>query len=109
MMRAGRHRACRPCIEYRSKRRRDRIRRACVARGVIDETLKQVKPSTLEMLRDADPDMHKAISHIAKAVRSKPMDPPYTHLRIILGGNSEDHLSILRDSFPTGSLRRRGW
>ena len=33
--------------------------------------------------------------------------PPYTHARIILGGTEDDHLAILRDSFPAGSLRRR--
>ena len=41
-----------------------------------------------------------------RAAEVKP--PPYTHARIILGGNSDEHLAILRDSFPAGSLRRRG-
>lgn len=40
--------------------------------------------------------------------RKNPKKPPYTHARILLGGNSEDHLNILRDSFPAGSIRRRG-
>ena len=40
-----------------------------------------------------------------QTVEVKP--PPYTHARIMLGGNREDHLAILRDSFPAGSLRRR--
>ena len=40
-----------------------------------------------------------------QSVEVKP--PPYTHVRIILGANTEDHLAILRDSFPAGSLRRR--
>ena len=34
--------------------------------------------------------------------------PPHTHMRIILGANGADHLAILRDTFPAGSLRRRG-
>lgn len=41
-----------------------------------------------------------------KDIQIKPA--PYTHTRIILGANSVDHLGILRDSFPAGSLRRRG-
>ena len=40
-----------------------------------------------------------------QAVEIKP--PPYTHARIMLGGGKDDHLAILRDSFPAGSLRRR--
>ena len=44
----------------------------------------------------------------AKTPHAKPKNSPYTHVRILLGGNSEDHLAILRDSFPAGSLRRRG-
>ena len=39
-------------------------------------------------------------------VTAKP--PPYTHTRILLGANTRDHLEILRDSFPAGSIRRRG-
>lgn len=33
--------------------------------------------------------------------------PPYTHARILLGANIEEHLGILQDSFPAGSLKRR--
>ena len=36
----------------------------------------------------------------------KAKKPPYTNTRIILGANKEDHLKILVDSFPAGSLRR---
>lgn len=63
MMRAGLHKACRSYIEYRSQRRRERIERAGVTGG-IDETLKHVRASTLRTLRDADPDIHAAISQI---------------------------------------------
>ena len=44
----------------------------------------------------------------ARTVRVRPKNPPYTHVRILLGGNNNDHLAILQDSFPAGSLRRRG-
>lgn len=46
-----------------------------------------------------------------QAKPNKPASPkkePYTHARILLGANDESHLSILQDSFPAGSLRRRG-
>ena len=36
----------------------------------------------------------------------KAKKPPYTHTRIILGANTEEHITILRDSFPAGSLKR---
>ena len=43
----------------------------------------------------------------AKTKPAKAKSPPYTHTRILLGGNSDDHLTILQDSFPAGSIRRR--
>ena len=43
----------------------------------------------------------------AKA-KVKAKAPPHTHMRIILGASSAEHLAILRDTFPAGSLRRRG-
>lgn len=44
----------------------------------------------------------------AKPSSAKPKQPPYTHARILLGANTEDHLRILQDSFPANSVRRRG-
>ena len=34
-------------------------------------------------------------------------EPPPARMRTILGANGADHLAILRDTFPAGSLRRR--
>ena len=64
MLRAGLHRECRRYIAYRAQRRQERMQRASVTGGVIDERLKHMRPSTLRMLRDADPDIHRAISNI---------------------------------------------
>ncbi len=64
MLRAGLHGACRRYIEYRAGRRLERQRRAGITGGVIDESLKRMRPSTLKTLRDADPDIHKAIARI---------------------------------------------
>lgn len=64
MLRAGLHKECRLYIEYRTQRRMERMRRAGVTGGVIDETLKHIKPSTLKTLRDADADIHAAIDRI---------------------------------------------
>lgn len=44
----------------------------------------------------------------SKPASVKPKQPPYTHARILLGANTEDHLRILQDSFPANSVRRRG-
>ena len=38
-------------------------------------------------------------------IQAKP--PPYVHARIVLGARTRDHMDILRDTFPAGSLRRR--
>ncbi len=37
-----------------------------------------------------------------------PKKEPYTHTRIILGARDVNHLEILRDSFPAGSIKKRG-
>lgn len=39
------------------------------------------------------------------SVEAKP--PPYVHARILLGAATQDHLDILQDTFPAGSIRRR--
>lgn len=64
LMRGKFHKACRAYIEYRAQRRHERMQRAGVTGGVVDETLKHMRPSTLAMLRDANPDMHAAIARI---------------------------------------------
>lgn len=64
MLRAGLHTQCRRFIEYRAQRRLERKSRASVTGGVIDETLKRMRPSTLKMLREADPDIHAAVARI---------------------------------------------
>ena len=63
MLRAGLHEACRRYIEYRAGRRLERQRRAGITGGV-DEALKHMRPPTLKMLREADPDIRVAISRI---------------------------------------------
>ena len=94
MMRAGLHKACRLYIEYRSKRRQERMRRAGVTGGVIDETLKHVRPSTLEMLRDADPDIHRAISRIKPECSD-----------LILSGRFIPDDVIIMEGSPSGPYR----
>lgn len=63
MLRAGHHQACRRYMEYRAQRRLERQKRAGVTGGT-DETLKHLRLSTLKMLRESDPDIHKAIAKI---------------------------------------------
>lgn len=47
----------------------------------------------------------KNVTGLAQKPPITPKAPPYNNTRIILGANNEDHLRILQDSFPAGSIQ----
>ena len=93
MLEAGHHEACRKYIEYRAGRRLERERRAGITGGV-DETLKRIRPSTLKMLREADHDIHKAISRI---------QPECSEL--VLSGRWIPDDILVMEGYPAGPYR----
>ena len=108
MLKAGHHKSCRLYIEHRAKRRLERERRAGITGGV-DETLKHMRPSTLKTLREADPDIHRAISRIkpecSELVLSGRFIPddllimegePHGPYKMVMPHSTADQLGVMR-------------
>lgn len=93
MLKAGLYHECRQYIEYRTKRRLEREKRAIITGGV-DENLKYLRASTLKVLRAAGSD----ISHTIRSIRPKCDE-------LILSGMFIPDDIIIHERVPSGPYR----